>query len=752
MKHFTKPNVSTVILIVVMYLSQMSFAEYLVIQNPGFEDNVLGNDTSTPSINGWTILAGGSGNAGTFNPGTARFSDEAPQGSNTAFLDNRSISQLVPEVITVDTVYSLIVKVGDRKDAAYVGYEIVLEAGGSVVASDSTSAMPPNDGFATAVVNFVATPGHPNLNQIMTIRLSGSGLQTNMDAVRLAKMEVDNAIENLNQATVFASIQAAVNDADSGDVIEIPPGTYSEHIDLKGKSITLRSRSGDPNDTIIDGRFINTSGGAAAYSDLKGSIATCNNAESSDTMLQGLSLVNGIGRYISSGVRYGGGLYCNSASPTVSNCRFIDNTAREGAGVYNTGSLARFMDCHFEGNETTVHAAAMRNVLGSHVIISGCDFVNNNAIGFSGGAVLNTESSPVVTNCRFENNSCADRGGAYEDFDNSHSTITDCAFIGNHAGNTGGAIMNHLDCSPVITKCHFEKNSCLTEGGAVSNLTNCDPLISQCTFLGNQAATGGAIANRNNCSPVVGYSHFLANRASGSGGALFDINASSTVRSQPVYQHCRFIGNWCNSIGGVSNNNDFADAAFSHCVFLNNRAKTQGGALLVDNCRIHVTNCIARDNIAASNEDIEVNANAEALVRFCNVVGGIDGIGNIDADPNFVGAADDGGDGFVDDPATNGFDESSNNDYGDQHLTAGSPCIDAGISLQSAAVDLDGHVRAADDPDRVDSGIGAVRFVDMGAYEFNAPPAGGILGDLNGDGIVNFLDAALMAANWLTTL
>ena len=46
------------------------------------------------------------------------------------------------------------------------------------------------------------------------------------------------------------SIQSAINDAASGDTIIVYPGIYSENIDVN-KSVIIKSKSGNPDDTII---------------------------------------------------------------------------------------------------------------------------------------------------------------------------------------------------------------------------------------------------------------------------------------------------------------------------------------------------------------------------------------------------------------------------------------------------------------------------------------------------------------------
>lgn len=47
------------------------------------------------------------------------------------------------------------------------------------------------------------------------------------------------------------SIQNAVNNSASGDVITVSPGTYTENIKITKDNLTIRSESGNPDDTII---------------------------------------------------------------------------------------------------------------------------------------------------------------------------------------------------------------------------------------------------------------------------------------------------------------------------------------------------------------------------------------------------------------------------------------------------------------------------------------------------------------------
>ncbi len=294
-------------------------------------------------------------------------------------------------------------------------------------------------------------------------------------------------------------------------------------------------------------------------------------------------------------------------------------------------------------------------------------------------------------------------------------TLTNCAFGGNKATNGGGALFN--SSNPTLLNCTLGGNLVTSSGGRGGGLYNYsgNPALTSCTFSGNSA------------SGSYGY-----------GGGLYNSIGS------PTLANCMFSGNSAYGGGGLCNGS--GNPTLTNCTLSGNTAVSgEGGGLYNNSANGTMTNCIVWGNTGGG-----LYGNAFA-VRYSDIEGGWPGDGNIDADPLFVDA-----DGPDNDPNT-----WTDNDY---HLSPLSPCIDAGNNLlvprdlldldadgchtDLLPLDLDGHARIVDNPLTPDTGVATPGWVtgvvDMGAYEFGAPPPGApndpCPGDTNCDGHVTFAD------------
>ncbi len=159
------------------------------------------------------------------------------------------------------------------------------------------------------------------------------------------------------------------------------------------------------------------------------------------------------------------------------------------------------------------------------------------------------------------------------------------------------------------------------------------------------------------------------------------------LSSRPALTNCTFSGNSAGVGGGawcwMSGN-----PALTNCTFSGNTAGTNGGGMYCTSSSPTLTTCI----LWANSSEINVQSGSPPIIAYSDVRGGYTGAGNISGDPQFVRNPD-----------------PSSGDYGDLHLRASSPCINAGDPNYVPAhgeTDLDGNLRIVNGR------------VDMGAYEY----------------------------------
>ena len=114
-----------------------------------------------------------------------------PDGTQTAFSNVPEIYQVLGDVLTAGTTYTLDVYVGDRLDNVLPSHEVQLRAGGNILASSSGA---PGDGeFVNVTAIYTATAVSPGLSEALSIWLvNEGGNQVNWDDVRLDASVVDD--------------------------------------------------------------------------------------------------------------------------------------------------------------------------------------------------------------------------------------------------------------------------------------------------------------------------------------------------------------------------------------------------------------------------------------------------------------------------------------------------------------------------------------------------------------------------------
>jgi hypothetical protein len=176
----------------------------------------------------------------------------------------------------------------------------------------------------------------------------------------------------------FPTIQAAVDAVVNGDVIELGSGVFTgagnRDVSYHGKAITIRSQGGP------EGCTIDCEGGPGSNNHRAFAFE---NDEGPESVLDGVTIRNGY-------QMYGGGVWCNGASPVIQNCVFVNNRT---SSYGNGGALTSWG--------------------GPHPSVTRCWFIDNVA-GYAGGAVCACESGDatmMLTECTFVRNRAVLGGG-----------------------------------------------------------------------------------------------------------------------------------------------------------------------------------------------------------------------------------------------------------------------------------------------------------------------------------------------------
>ena len=244
----------------------------------------------------------------------------------------------------------------------------------------------------------------------------------------------DGAIENVTTGQRYDYIQHAISDAAAGGVITVPAGVYREEINFAGKAVTVRST--DPADPAVV---------AATILEGNGDLVTCAEAETAESVLDGLTLAGG-----------GRGIFLSGGSPTIKRCTIASNN-RAGVFLINqsepTFTLCRVVGNGGAGLEAWV-SSDRRASRPCAMTLSNCIVAGNRAIGIDGGRLVLDRSTvvgnlgvgiaaitPTISNSIVYFN---DRDGAGVQIDDTRATVTYSDIEGGWSGD------GNLDADPLF--------------------------------------------------------------------------------------------------------------------------------------------------------------------------------------------------------------------------------------------------------------------------------------------------------------
>lgn len=302
----------------------------------------------------------------------------------------------------------------------------------------------------------------------------------------------------------FNNIQAAINDADNGDTVEIKPGTYTGpgnyNIRFNGKPITVRGT--DPEDfrvvaaTVID---CNQQGRGFIFE----------SGEDANSILSGITVINGHSYEL-----YGAGITCEESSPVIRNCIIEGNS-----GVFGGGIGARFGD----------------------VSVRNCIIRRNHAN--RGGGIFGSGTNFTIEDCVVTANTASNEGGGIRG-SGLVGLIENCVITGNTADDYGGGITWKTGCS-VIANCTIAGNIAASTGGALACLQGNQSFVVNSILWGNRAPAGPEISiifdGRNNIVSVA-HSNVQGSEAQVLVGDKCTLNwGAGNIEGDPCFAN---PGNW----------------------------------------------------------------------------------------------------------------------------------------------------------------------------------------------------------------
>ncbi len=516
------------------------------------------------------------------------------------------------------------------------------------------------------------------------------------------------------------SIQAAISQASDGDTVLVHPGDYVQNINFMGKNITVISTDG-PEFTTING-------------DQNGSVVIFENAESSAALLSGFSIKNGNG-----GSSRGGGVTCkDSSNPRLENLIITDNRATQGAGCYFNSSSPSLTNVLISENEASfsgggIYCFSSPDLKLQDVIISGntartgggidCPesimsleevVFSDNTASYSGGGLACVRSTVDFNNVTFSGNTVTSGdGGGIACWRYSILTLEDVTISGNTTYNSGGGVYCSNDSILSFQNSTISNNSA-SIGGALYNLNNSWLNIANTEITGNMAdEDGGGIYCLLNSTPNLTNVTISGNTASsGYGGGMYLHHLSNAnMENVTICNNSAFSG------GGIYSR--ASGVSMETGAILNNTAENGGGLFSWGNSRIELKNVVIAGNTAATGAGM-YGLNAVPFFENVTIVnniatengGGVFGVDTIflylknsilwenapdeiylsgEESPSFVSVSRSDIQGGPDGIITNDnctlewldgnidqaplFVDPENEDY---HLTADSPCIDAG--------------------------------------------------------------------------
>lgn len=359
-------------------------------------------------------------------------------------------------------------------------------------------------------------------------------------SVQAATLSVDGS-----GTSGFASIQEAVEQAQSGDRIEVASGTYNVAVNPAGKDLHFIAVG----EVLLLPQTDSTP------------LFTFNSGESLATQIEGFKFQGGIG------------VLTESSSATLRLLEF-DSTDKENSAalIQNAGEVAIF-DSTFHKGEAE-RGGQIRSENGVLQIESST--FTKNRVTVAGGAIWMNDGELTLMGSTFDENRSDFLGGAIALL-NSTAWVEETTFLDNTAENGGGIGGENSSVSSLNN--NFDDN--LAEQGGAIGLNSCyDPPEPEEEIQIEDCEGLEGLVGFNDESSV-----FRDNVSLHHGGAVFLLGEffPEDVLVQSTFVQTEFTGNFSGSKGGGLYAKDFISLQIESVVFSQNESQGAGGGFYLRN-------------------------------------------------------------------------------------------------------------------------------------------------------------------------
>lgn len=174
------------------------------IVNYSFEDPIHTDGNFSVVATGWVVT----GYSGTWNPTIAELNQGPTDGLQVGYSNQNglALSQTLPDVLTANMEYSLMVDVLSRTDSSTHQFSSLelRTADDIILASASVGAIAGGSNALLITPLYLANASDPNLGKNLKIVLTAGGLQSDWDNVRLDATPSGGGVGNVPEPATFA--------------------------------------------------------------------------------------------------------------------------------------------------------------------------------------------------------------------------------------------------------------------------------------------------------------------------------------------------------------------------------------------------------------------------------------------------------------------------------------------------------------------------------------------------------------------